>query len=186
MSGTILVVDDNVTTLDLWLRQGEFFGYGTIACHDGDQMIDIMTTRHIDLVLLQIIMEKVNGFELLEKIRSNENFNNIPIIAIFPIKARDLALKCFKMGANDYLIQPLQLAIFKARVNDCIEKKKHLDKEKEYIFNIKKQKEEVEKLMLESMPRQLSSASNMAKSLSLIEAKRHQFYLWTSQTSHRS
>lgn len=150
--GTVLIVDDNKMELDLLMRRVEYYGYTAIPCDTGNKAIDMLKAGHYDLVLLQIIMAEVNGFEVLKQIKRNEAFRHLPIIVISPLKELDAVVRCFELGADDYLPKPFHSVIFKARVNDCIEKKKLLDRESEYFNKLKLEKEKSEKLLLNILP----------------------------------
>lgn len=150
--GTVLIVDDNSMELDLLVRRVEYYGYSAVPCNHGGKVLEMLEERPYDLVLLQIIMAEVNGFEVLKLIKKNDKFRHLPIIVISPLKELDAVVRCFELGADDYLPKPFHSVIFKARVNNCIEKKKLIDLEREYFRNLQQEKEKSEQLLLNIFP----------------------------------
>jgi len=155
VAGTILIIDDQPAVLELWQRQVEFFGYKAVPAEHWSTILKAVKNTKIDLVLLQMLMLKTNSFALLKKIKLQHEFKSIPVIAISPLKKNQVAEKCFQLGAIDYLTQPLHHAIFRVRVNECIEKKQLLDKEKEYTANIQEQKQKIENFSLNGLPQSI-------------------------------
>lgn len=150
--GTVLVVDDNLMELDLLIRRVKFYGYSAVPCDSGSKVLEILQNEHIDLVLLQIIMAGVNGFEVLKQIRQHDLYRYLPVIVISPLKELDAIVRCLEFGADDYLPKPFHSVIFKARINGCIEKKKLIDLQQHYLQNLEIEKEKSERLLLNTLP----------------------------------
>lgn len=150
--GSILIVDDNQMELDLLQRRIEFDGYSATPCDHGSKVIDMLEKGSFDLVLLQIVMSEINGFEVLKLIKKSKAFPHLPIIVISPFKELDAVVRCFELGADDYLQKPFHAVIFKARVSDCIEKKKLIDREQEHFLNLEIEKKKSEALLLSILP----------------------------------
>lgn len=150
--GTVLIVDDNKIELDLLVRRVEFYGYSAISCNHGDKVLEMLQNAQVDLVILQIIMADISGFEVLKQIKMNNGFRHLPILVISPLKELDIVVRCIELGANDYLPKPFNSVIFKARIEECIEKKKLSDLEKELFQNLQVEKEKSELLLLNILP----------------------------------
>lgn len=150
--GTVLIIDDNEMELDLLKRRVEYYGYKAIPCNRASEAMNYLEKYSVDLILLQIIMADISGFEILKQIKKHEKFRHLPIIVMSPLKELDAIVRCFELGVDDYLSKPFNSVIFKARVNDCIEKKHLRDKEKEYLTNLTREKERSEELLLNILP----------------------------------
>lgn len=150
--GSVLIVDDNQMELDLLQRRIEFDGYEAVPCDHGSKVIEMLQKGSFDLVLLQIVMADINGFEVLKQIKKSAAFPHLPIIVLSPFKELDAVVRCFELGADDYLQKPFHSVIFKARVSDCIDKKKLTDREQEHFLNLENEKKKSEELLLSILP----------------------------------
>ncbi len=86
VKGTILVVDDNPMSRDLLIRRLTHFGFEAIPCADPTQVIDTMDIAAFDLILLEIIMERISGFEILKQIKRHKVYGYLPVIVISHLK----------------------------------------------------------------------------------------------------
>ena len=132
---TILIVDDHPTNRDLLSRQVKAQGYQAVAAVDGRQAIKMIQTGRYDLVLLDIIMPDINGYEVLKWIRSG-SWRHIPTIMISALDEIDSVIKCIEMGAADYLAKPFNPTLLKARLGACLEQKRLRDKESSYLSQL--------------------------------------------------
>ena len=113
---TILVVDDNNLNLDLLCRVLHRANYKTISAIDGKQAIERIGLAHPRLVLLDVMMPNINGFEVCKLLKENPNTRDIPIIFMTSVVDTATKVKAFKLGANDYITKPFQKAELLARV----------------------------------------------------------------------
>ncbi len=121
-------------------------------CEKQEEVLNALDQHKIDLILLQIVMKSVSGYEILKNLKKNAAYSRIPIIVISPLKEYDAAVRCYELGADDYLTKPFSSVIFKAKINNYMEKKKLLDREQIYLANLKQEKEKSEKLLLNILP----------------------------------
>src|SRR5262249_44445495 len=91
---------------------------------DGRQALDLLNSRPFDLVLLDIMMPNVNGYEVLSAMRADERLRHIPVIMISAVDAIDSVIRCIELGAEDYLPKPFNPTLLRARVGASLERKR--------------------------------------------------------------
>ena len=110
----ILIVDDdikNIFVLDAALKE---FEANTFTAFNGQEALDFLTNKSnekIDLVLMDIMMPVMDGYEAMEKIREDESIKHIPIIAVTAKAMKEDREKCISLGADDYLSKPIDINI---------------------------------------------------------------------------
>jgi adenylate cyclase len=121
----LLVVDDNEDnryTLSLQLNAQ---GYHNIAiATNGNEALSVLHSNPFDLVLLDIMMPELNGYEVLERMRSSPELRNIPVIMISAIGELASVVRCIELGAEDYLPKPFEPTLLRARVYASLERKR--------------------------------------------------------------
>ncbi|MBF0557185.1 MAG: response regulator [Nitrospirae bacterium] len=127
MQGTILVVDDNEMNRDLLSRLLKKQGYDCESAENGRLAIEKMRLYKFDLVLLDVIMPEMDGFETLEEIKGADELRYIPVIMISSLDDMDNIVRCIEIGAEDYLPKPPDPVLLRARVSACLEKKRLID-----------------------------------------------------------
>jgi len=132
LSPTILVVDDNEMNRDLLHRRLSQQHLDVAMAVDGQQAIDMIEQQDFDMVLLDIMMPGVNGYQVLEHMKSKKHLRHIPVIMISALDEMDSIIKCIELGADDYLTKPFNPVLLRARVNAGLQKKRWIDQEAEY------------------------------------------------------
>lgn len=130
--GKILVVDDNRMNRIKLSRSLEGQGHTVSLAEDGQQALDMLRAEAFDVVLLDIIMPGMDGYEVLEHIKGSE-LRDIPVIVISALDEVDSAVRCIEIGAEDYLPKPFNPVLLRARLNASLQKKKLRDLEKAYL-----------------------------------------------------
>jgi DNA-binding response OmpR family regulator/class 3 adenylate cyclase len=133
--GSILIVDDNETNRDLLARYLERQGHAVTLAQDGRQALELVGGQPFDLVLLDIMMPEVNGYEVLQRLKSHPKWHDIPVIMISALDEMDSVVRCIEMGAEDYLPKPFNPVLLRARTGASLEKKRLRDQEVEYMRN---------------------------------------------------
>ena len=130
--GVILAVDDNKNNTDLLEKRLEKQGHKVYSANNGkDALLRLgMDRNEIDVILLDIVMPEMNGFEVLKYIKTDKRFFEIPVIMISSMDDTDSIYRCIENGADDYITKPFDKSILDARISSCIEKKHLRDKEK--------------------------------------------------------
>ena len=132
-SGRILVVDDNRMNRLKLSRSLEGQGYAVGLAEDGQQALDVLANQSFDVVLLDIIMPEMDGYQVLERIKASPDLRDIPVIVISALDEIDSAVRCIEIGAEDYLPKPFNPVLLRARLNASLQKKKLRDLEKAYL-----------------------------------------------------
>lgn len=147
--GHILVVDDNEMNRDMLSRRLDRQGHTVDTAVDGRQALDMIKSRNFDLVLLDIMMPEMNGYEVLEALRADESLSYVPVIMISAVDEIDSIVRCVELGAEDYLPKPFNRVLLKARIGASLEKKRLRDRQEAYThqLNIENQRktEELER-----------------------------------------
>ena len=126
--GLVLVVDDSELIRDLLRGHLREQGHEVVVAADGLEAITRLGTRPFDLILTDLEMPRLNGFQLLEHLKGEPKYRDIPVIVISGHGELDGIAHCIKRGAEDYLPKPFNRTILKARVDACLEKKRLRDR----------------------------------------------------------
>jgi len=106
MNEKILIVDDEPDLLELVRDTLEMAGYTVITASDGEEGLKSITEDSPDLVILDIKMPKIDGMEVLERVRKNPLLNELPIIMLTSLKGEGIIREAKEVGANDYIVKP--------------------------------------------------------------------------------
>lgn len=131
--GNLLVVDDNKVNRILLARGLEQEGHKIETAENGKQALDMLKHGSYDLVLLDIEMPEMNGYQVLEACLQDNELRNLPIIMTSSLDEIDAVVKCVELGAEDYLNKPVNPILLRARVNASLEKKRLRDEQRKLI-----------------------------------------------------
>jgi len=162
----LLVVDDNEDNRFTLTQRLKREGYGSVACaQDGRQALELLAKSPFDLVLLDITMPEMDGYQVLEHLKSDTTLRHIPVIMISAIDEIDSVARCIGLGADDYLAKPFNAVLLRARVGACLEKKKLRDQETVYLQQIESEKRRADELLYAMLPpgavRELKAANEV-------------------------
>src|SRR6516162_4223172 len=121
----LLVVDDiedNRFALSRRLARQGYLNVTTAA--NGRHAVELLNSRPFDLVLLDIMMPDMNGYEALAAMKANQRLRHIPVIMISAVDEIDSVIRCIELGAEDYLPKPFNPTLLRARVGACLERKR--------------------------------------------------------------
>jgi adenylate cyclase len=144
--GHLLVVDDNRVNRLLLVHGLEEEGHEVAWAGNGRQALEMLRSRPYDLLLLDIEMPELNGFQVLEALLGDPNLRDMPVIMTSASDELDRVVKCIEMGAEDYLTKPLNPVLLRARVNASLEKKRLRDQQRK-LFRTFATPEVAEQLM---------------------------------------
>jgi len=116
----ILVVDDVEMNRDLLSRRVRRLGHEVLLAEDGVQAMDTLRKQAVDVVLLDIMMPNMNGYEVLEAMAADVQLQRVPVIMISAIDDKESIARCIELGADDYLTKPFQTEELLARLNALI------------------------------------------------------------------
>jgi class 3 adenylate cyclase len=153
IAGQILVVDDNASNRDLLARQLTRDGHAVETVGSGREALAFMAERAFDLILLDVMMPEMSGYEVLSKLKHDPRTAEIPVIMISALDEIDSIVRCIEAGAVDYLPKPFAPAILRARIRASLENKLLRDRERAMMREIQIAKERNESLLLSILPR---------------------------------
>ncbi len=133
ISGHVLVVDDNRLNRMKLARSLEVQGLAVTLAENGQEALEKFVEHAFDVVLLDIIMPEMDGYEVLERMKADANLRNIPVIVISAVDEIESAVRCIEMGAEDYLPKPFNPVFLRARLEASLRKKRLRDLEQAYL-----------------------------------------------------
>lgn len=122
--GHILIVDDNEMNREVLSRRLERQGYTFAPAEDGVQALDLLRAQKFDIVLLDIMMPRMNGYQVLEVMKSDPTLGDTPVIVVSAVSELESIVRCVELGAEDYLFKPFNPVLLKARLTAILEKSK--------------------------------------------------------------
>lgn len=131
--GRLLVVDDNKVNRLLMGRSLEQQGHSVTFAENGLQALELVRAQSFDIVLLDIQMPEMDGYQVLEQITEDVHLRDIPVIMTTAMEELDSVVKCIELGAEDYLTKPVNPVLLRARVNASLEKKRLHDQQRELV-----------------------------------------------------
>jgi signal transduction histidine kinase len=144
--GHLLVVDDDAANREVLCRRLERQGHEVQTVSSGREAIDILGEAAFDLVLLDIMMPEMDGYEVLSRIKSDPALQHIPVIMISALNELQSVVRCIEAGAEDYLTKPFNPTLLKARIGACLEKKHGRDRESALFQQLQKNYERLQEL----------------------------------------
>ncbi len=150
---TVLVVDDDEANRNVLGRRLAKLGYGIVEARDGVEALERLSRPDagIDLVLLDVMMPRLDGFAVLERVRADPSIRYIPVIMISALDDMASIVRCIEAGAEDYLPKPFDPVLLKARVAACMEKKHLRDAERELLAQVAAWNTELERRVAEQV-----------------------------------
>jgi adenylate cyclase len=131
--GTILVVDDNRVNSLLLSRCLEQQGHAVVFAEHGREALDLLRGQDFDLMLLDVLMPELDGYQVLAELKLDPQLRDIPVIMTSSLDELDSVVKCIEMGAEDYLTKPINPVLLNARITASLEKKRLRDQQRELI-----------------------------------------------------
>ncbi|MCL4487673.1 MAG: response regulator [Chloroflexi bacterium] len=131
--GRLLVVDDNKMNRLLLARHLEQQGHKVTFAENGRQALETLRSQSFELVLLDIEMPVMNGYQVLTELMQDPKLHDIPVIMISGVDELESVIQCIELGAEDYLHKPINPVLLKARLNASLEKKRLRDRQRELI-----------------------------------------------------
>ncbi len=129
----VLVVDDNDDNRYTLTRRLKREGYENVStANDGREALELLQSKKFDLVLLDIMMPELTGYEVLERLKADPELRHIPVIMISAIEDHKSVVRCIKLGAEDHLPKPFDATLLGARVSASLEKKRLRDEVHEW------------------------------------------------------
>lgn len=132
-SGSLLIVDDNKVNRLLLSRSVEMLGHRAEVVENGKQAMARLAETAFDLLLLDIEMPEMDGFEVLAALKSDPALRDLPVLVTSSVEGLENIVRCIELGAEDYLPKPVNKTLLKARITSCLEKKHLRDEQKKLL-----------------------------------------------------
>lgn len=129
----LLVVDDNKVNRLLLARSVELHGYRATLAENGRVALEMLQNSPFDLLLLDIEMPEVDGFQVLAQLKADAALRDLPVIVTSSVEGVANIVRCIELGAEDYLSKPVNPILLKARISASLEKKRLRDEQKELV-----------------------------------------------------
>ena len=152
LSSRVLVVDDNAANRDVLARRLTREGHQAVTAANGASALELVASQEFDLVLLDLIMPEMNGFEVLRRLKATEHTSHVPVIVISALDELDSVVRCIESGAEDYLTKPFNPVLLRARISASLEKKRLRDREKKFIQDLEQERQRSDSLLLHILP----------------------------------
>jgi len=142
--GIVLAVDDNQSNLDVLQRRLERHGLTVVTAVNGRQALEKIAAQPFDLVLLDLIMPELDGYQVLQELKNDPLHRHLPVIMISALDELDSVIRCIESGAEDYLPKPFNPTLLRARISACLEKKALRDAEQRHLQTIEETKKRLD------------------------------------------
>jgi len=116
----------------------------------------IAAGRELDLILLDILMPGLSGYEVLGRNHDLLRERNIPVLVVSSLDEQDTVYRCLEAGAEDFITKPINFMVLAARINSALERKYLLDREEEHLARIESEKQRNEELLLNILPQPIA------------------------------
>ena len=129
----LLVADDNKVNRLLLSRSLEVLGHRVACAENGRVALEMLRRESFDLLLLDMEMPEMTGFEVLEQMVADLQLRDLPVIVTSSLEGVAHVARCIELGADDYLPKPVNAVLLKARIGSSLEKKRLRDQQKELV-----------------------------------------------------
>lgn len=116
----ILLAEDEILLLEIMKERLEANNYDVILAENGKEGSFKAMTERPDLILVDLLMPEVDGFEMIKIIRSNSDFQKIPIIAVSALGRQEDIDRAMQVGANDYVVKPFEASELLKKIEDYL------------------------------------------------------------------
>lgn len=168
--GHILIVDDNDLNRELLCRRLKQQGYTFDIAKNGKTAMTQLANQSFDVVLLDIMMPEMNGYEVLEALKADARLKHIPVIMISAVDEVESVVRCIEMGAEDYLPKPFNPTLLKARLGASLDKKRRRDQEVAHLQVIDTERQRADDLLRVILP---DTIAEELKATNAIKPRRH-------------
>ncbi len=163
--GRVLVVDDTRLNRTILARALETQGHEVVEAENGRVAMDLLQAEGasgIDVILLDLEMPEMDGYETLRRIKASQAIGHLPVIVISAVDELDSVVRCIEMGAADYLPKPFNAAVLRARLSTSLAAKRLRDLERDYLRTIDRQRSELARFLSPQVAELVSSVDGEA------------------------
>ena len=148
----ILIVDDEPFNIDCLEQELQYLGYDSVSAANGRAALRRVEVEAPDLILLDIVMPEMDGFEVLSRLKANERTRDIPVIVISVLDDMGSVVECIERGAEEYLPKPFEPVLLHARIHASLERKRLRDQEQLYLRGLERELEIGRQIQAEFLP----------------------------------
>lgn len=152
LSSRILVVDDTEANRELLSRRLSRDGHAVSMANDGHSALELLGKTEFDLVLLDLMMPDINGFDVLRRLKDDPALRHIPVIMISALDEIDSIVRCIEAGAEDYIPKPFDPVLLAARIDASLDRKRLRDREHAFTVELQAEKSKSDALLLNILP----------------------------------
>lgn len=148
----VLIVDDepkNVRLLEAFLISG---GRQVVKAFNGEEALQQVQQERPDLILLDVMMPMMDGYQVLKQLKADDRWRDIPVIMISALDDINKVTQCIERGAEDYLTKPFDPVLLRARVSACLEKKRLRDQAKDYSDRLERELQAAREIQMSMVP----------------------------------
>lgn len=156
LAGRILAVDDDPVNRNMLIRRLRKLGFEVEEAVDGHDALQKLKNLSFDLVLLDVMMPGLDGFQTLEFMKSDPRLRHVPVIMLTALDDPASTVRCIETGAEDYVPKPFNAVILRARITASLEKKRLRDKEQAFIAEIQSERAKSDRLLLNVLPKPIA------------------------------
>ena len=167
----ILLVEDNEMNRDMLSRRLECRGYEVVIAVDGQQGVDLAQSSHPDLILMDMSLPIIDGWEATRQLKADPVLRHIPVIMISALDEIESVVRCIEIGAEDYLPKPFNPVVLRARIGASLEKKRLRDREVLYLRQIEEEKKRSDELLHVILPHDIVKE---LKATGMVAPRRHE------------
>ena len=150
-TGNLLVVDDNAANREMLSRRLAREGHYVQFAANGWDALSLVRQGPIDLVLLDVLMPEMSGYEVLQCLTADPALREIPVVMISALDEMDSVVRCIELGAQDYLPKPFDPVLLRARIGACLEKKRLRDREAQHLRELAEWNQKLEERVKEQV-----------------------------------
>ena len=168
----ILVAEDDPDIRDILVLTLEREGHRNVtAVADGAEALEALSGAAFDLVLLDVLMPRLSGIEVLQRLRRMPGGEDVPVIVVSALSDLDVVVSCIRAGADDHLAKPFDPVLLGARVKACLDRKRLRDLEKLHLAAIERERRRTDDLLHALMP---APAVQELKETARVRPRRHE------------
>lgn len=155
-SARLLAVDDDSLNRDMLVRRLHKLGYDVTEAANGREALTKLKDGNFDLVLLDILMPDLDGFQTLEFMKADPRLKHLPVIMLTALDDVESTVRCIEAGAEDYVPKPFSPVILRARITASLEKKRLRDQEQAFLAQLQVERTKSERLLLNVLPKAIA------------------------------
>jgi adenylate cyclase len=156
---SVLVVDDIEMNRDMLCSLLAADGHKAAVAENGRLALEKIKSNPYDLILLDVMMPEMNGYQVLEQLKSEPGLRDIPVIVLSALDEIGSVVRCIELGAEDYLPKPFDPVLLRARIGACLEKKRLRDQE----VRLRNELEEWNKRLEERVKEQVAQLERLSR-----------------------